>query len=224
MKRLVASIFIIIIMLLCTSLFHNSVYAESMIDVPNNSMILDEEYATSMLINVIETNDIDKIKISAEKIIKLFPDNEVARIALLSLNDSNITYVENYLKKYPNDIYGQYVYLRLKNAPKESYTPLIERVRKIYTEEEFYSIVQPTILLNITNIYNFKYCSKEHYLSDIFEIGVDIVLEDRVVVSGDKDEYILYSLPVYDRDSDTTERLNDYIMKHPPENFIRMRN
>lgn len=189
----------------------------------NVARLLDsEEYANSMLENVIATDNSEEIRKAAEEVLTSYPDNEMARIVLLRLNESNRAFVENYIAKYSDDIFGQYVYLHLNDSQKEAYAPLINRVRAMYTEDEFYNMVEPTVILNMIEVHNFYPYSKESYLSELFEMGVGLVVQDGYEVLGRNGEAI-YALAQYDTYLNTIERINDYIRRYPPEYFINKR-
>lgn len=190
----------------------------------NKLSSLDEKYMTTMLEQVIITNDTEQIVKAAETVIKLFPDNEVARIALLryNLDNQNKEYIENYLKKYPDDIYGQYAYLQVNSAEISEYTPLIEKARTIISEEEFYSIVKPFVMVDLVNFYNCFYYSKAYFLHDMFCfcegfcINTDYISN---IISA-----IAYVLPSYKKGNDTCVKImNDYMKKYPPSYFFTKR-
>lgn len=89
----------------------------------------------------------------------------------------------------------------------------------MYTEDEFYNMVEPTVILNLIEVHNFYPYSKESYLSELFEIGVGVVAQDGYEVLGRNGEAI-YALAQYDTYTSTIERINDYIRRYPPEYFI----
>lgn len=190
--------------------------------ISNNGNLLSEINMITMLEGAIKANNAEQVRYWAEKIIKIYPDNEKARIALLALNENDKEYVEKYLVKYPNDICGKYVYMKMNKASEESYIELVENVRTIISREEFYKIIKPTVILNTINVYNFEKYSKERYIMELFEDTVGLVVYTVEKYDDSKyDDMPIYSLPQYDKKSDVQEILKDYAIKYPPEYFSK---
>lgn len=166
---------------------------------------------------------------SAELVIRLFPDNEVARLALLRLNYDKTGYIEDYLKKYPNDIYGQYFYLYVHNQLEgEEADKIIKRAREMISEDEFYSIVTPSVVLDSQLVATPNLYTKAGILWDMFADVCDVAMVSswdplKDFAPANRIIYI-YSQPNYVLSSDKGKKiLDDYVKKYPPEYFITKR-